>query len=145
LAKSKPAHSRKASCACREFSIELAGDPQIVSACNCTQCQRRTGSAFGISAFFEKSQLIAVTGDKKVFERGSDSGRPLSLNFCPTCGTTLYWELEMLPHMMGVAVGCFADPSFPAPSRAVWCETAHEWMKFPSSVETSPRSAVPKE
>jgi len=141
MTKPDSSKSRIASCACRAFTIELAGDPQIVSICNCTECQRRTGSAFGISAFFEKSQIIERSGDKSVFKRSADSGRALSLNFCPTCGTTLYWELEMLPQMIGVAAGCFADPTFPAPTRAVWCETAHEWMQFPDSVETFARSS----
>jgi len=84
------ASPRIASCACRAFTIKFAGDPQIVSICNCTECQRRTGSAFGISAFFEKSQIIERSGDKSVFKRSADSGRALSLHFCPTCGTTLY-------------------------------------------------------
>jgi len=141
MTKAETDKSRTASCACQKFSIELAGDPQIVSICNCTQCQKRTGSAFGMSAFFDKSQRILTSGDRSTYNRRSDAGRSLSLHFCPNCGTTLFWELDMLPDKIGVAVGCFADPTFPSPDRAVWCQTAHEWLAFPPSVKTYTSSA----
>ena len=40
-------------------------------------------------------------------------------NFCPQCGTLVFWELEVRPKHMGIAVGCFAEPQFPGPVRAV--------------------------
>lgn len=136
------AKSRVASCACGAVRIELAGEPRIVGACNCTQCQRRTGSVFGVGGYFDRSQVLSMAGDTKTFERKADSGRSLSLRFCPECGTTLYWELEMMPQKIGVAVGCFADPEFPAPDRAVWCQTAHEWVTFPESLTLFPHGAT---
>jgi hypothetical protein len=39
--------------------IAAAGrsEPTLVAACHCTECQRRTGAAFGVAAYFEKSQI----------------------------------------------------------------------------------------
>jgi hypothetical protein len=42
----------------------------------------------------------------------------------------LFWELDARPHHMGVAVGGFVDPSFPAPTRSVWEESRHSWVAF---------------
>jgi hypothetical protein len=36
-------------------------------------------------------------------------------HFCPECGSTVYWEISDAPEILGVAVGGFVDPTFPAP------------------------------
>ena len=43
---------RTASCACGQLRVECDGDPVGVSLCHCTECQKRTGSAFGIACLF---------------------------------------------------------------------------------------------
>jgi len=63
-----------------------------------------------------------------VYRRSSDSGFPVTFHFCPDCGSTVFWEPERMPDRIAVAVGCFADPSFPAPSQSVWSERRHAWM-----------------
>jgi hypothetical protein len=42
----------------------------------------------------------------------------------------VYWEPERKPDAVAVAVGSFADPSFPAPTQAVWNERRHPWVTF---------------
>ncbi len=123
--------TRTAACACGELSITLRGEPQRVSSCSCLECQKRTGSIFGVTAFYLKEQIEQVDGKAKIFNRSSDSGRGLSMRFCPECGTTVYWELDMAPGQISVAVGCFADPDFPAPKRTVFHSRKHHWMHFP--------------
>ena len=127
--------ARAATCACEAVEVKLAGDPEIVSACNCTACQKRTGSVFGVSAFFSKEQILSVAGETKTYERLSEAGRAVSMHFCGKCGTTVYWELGMYPDHVGVAVGCFADREFPMPERAVWCSRMHPWVAFPASLK----------
>jgi len=36
-------------------------------------------------------------------------------HFCPTCGSTVYWELSIAPNFVGAAVGGFTGPTFPPP------------------------------
>jgi hypothetical protein len=130
--------TRKAACACGALAIDLAGDPYFVAACNCTQCQRRTGSIFGVSAYFRGSQLAALRGEAQRFTRRSDAGRPVEFHFCPRCGSTVYWTAPREPPSqgLGVAVGCFADPGFPRPMLIAWCVTKHGWAVFPPDVPT---------
>ncbi len=40
--------TREAACHCGQLRLEVTGEPQTVSICNCLACQRRTGSAFGV-------------------------------------------------------------------------------------------------
>jgi hypothetical protein len=41
------------------------------------------------------------------------------------------WENEGFPGHVTVAIGNFADPTFPAPAVAVWEETRHPWVSLP--------------
>jgi hypothetical protein len=121
---------RIARCACGGISIELRGNPEAVAVCHCTHCQRRTGSAFGVSAYFRKEDLVATSGDAQHYARGSDSGRHVETSFCGNCGSTVWWDAEFLPGHVGTAVGCFTDPGFPPPLVSVWEQTKHPWVKL---------------
>ena len=124
---------RLASCACGQLSAVCAGEPVKVSLCHCLECQRRTGSTYGIAAFFEGGRVVTA-GASKTFSRGSDSGFPVDFRFCPDCGSTVFWHPGRKPGMVAVAVGAFADPGFPMPSQAVYDEHRHPWV-----LELSPR------
>ena len=108
-------NERLATCACEELQIRVRGDPSIVAACNCLQCQKRTGSLFGVVAFFDDERVIETVGNYCCFERSSDSGRLVKIYFCPNCGSSVFWKVEFLKGSTGIAVGCFADPAFPKP------------------------------
>ena len=132
---------RRAECCCGQLSVTVSGDPEVVAICNCTQCQKRCGGPFGVSAYFNKSQTVAIQGDYKTFERTSQKDRWLKFNFCPHCGSTVFWYAEQGPDWIGIAEGSFADPNFPEPSWAVFTPTRHKWVTFPEGInlhETQP-------
>jgi len=134
------ADRRTASCSCGGLTAECLGEPARIGACHCTQCQRRTGSVFGVAAYFSREQ-VTLSGDRKVYARSSDAGRRIENYFCPECGTTVAWDLELFPGLVAVAAGCFADPHLGAPQRAVWAKYKHDWVQFPDSIaqlETQP-------
>ncbi len=118
---------RTASCSCGRLSITCTGDPVSVSLCHCLACQRRTGSTYGIAAFFKLDQ-VEITGESSDFKRQSDSGYFVDHRFCPHCGSTVFWYPERMPDRVAVAVGAFGDPSFPAPSKSVHQEHRHHWI-----------------
>lgn len=122
--------SRTASCCCGQLRVTCHGEPRLVSLCHCEDCQRRTGSTYGIAAFFQRAQTEAE-GRASSYKRSSDSGHAVRFHFCPNCGSTVFWEPERKPEMIAVAVGSFADPSFPAPEKAVWDERRHPWVTLP--------------
>lgn len=135
-----PPAFRVAKCACHKLSISLKNEPEIVSSCNCIACQRRTGSVFGVAAYFAETNIVSQAGDSKVFERKADSDGIVTMHFCPDCGTTVYWRLSMYREYVGVAVGCFGDASFPAPERTVWASRKHHWVLFPPAMRVYPEA-----
>lgn len=118
---------RTARCACGSLGVTCSGEPLKVSLCHCRQCQMRTGSAFGVAAFFRRAD-VAVSGPATLFTRSSDRGFAVQHHFCPGCGSTVLWEPQRLPDLVAVAVGAFADPGFPPPTQAVHGETRHPWL-----------------
>src|SRR4051794_29187482 len=106
--------TRIAACCCGSLRAEASAEPVLVAACQCEQCQRRTGAPFGVSAYFPAGS-VRVEGEAAVFERDSAGGRKVRMHFCPACGTTLYWRANLRQDLIGIAVGAFFDPDFPAP------------------------------
>lgn len=133
--------TRTARCACGAVAATAEGEPEVVSLCNCTACQRRTGSPFGIGAYFSV-HAVRLEGATKTFVRKvENSDRAVTNHFCPDCGATVYWFADLRPGLIGISVGHFADPQFNPPDRAVWTQHKHDWVVFPADIPTFPRAA----
>jgi hypothetical protein len=115
-------------CACGQLTATCVGEPLRVSLCHCEDCQKRTGSAFGIAVFFGKGD-VALGGRRTTFTRPSDSGFPVAFHFCPECGSTVCWEPSRMPDRIAVAYGAFAGTDMPAPEQQVYVQRRHGWLK----------------
>ena len=98
-------------CLCGATRYEASADPLRVTICHCTFCQRFTGSAFLVEPIFRKSDIAFSGAALKTYDHRSDSShKRVTLNFCGTCGTTLYLDLERFPDILGLCGGTFDDP-----------------------------------
>ena len=88
----------------------------------------------GNLARFGREQ-IAFNGTATAWTRTGASGNALTCYFCPTCGSTLYFENGAFPGFVAVAIGNFADPTFPPPILSVWEEARHPWVSLPPGTE----------
>jgi len=125
---------REAACTCGELRVTLEGDPVLVSSCCCTRCQRRTGSFFGVTAYFHPAQMTARVGESTEFRR---PGAEATSHFCPRCGSTVWWDFDdATMELVGVAGGCFADPTLPGPHRMTFTATGHPFVTSPKGIPT---------
>lgn len=124
---------RTAQCVCGQLSLTVNGEPKFIVACSCLSCQKRTGSVFGVNAYFPDTQIVTKAGELKEFTHQSEAGRWVKHQFCPACGTSVSVTAEFQPGVTGVAVGCFADPNFPGPVAAAWNAHKHPWVEFPTA------------
>ncbi|PIT02044.1 aldehyde-activating protein [Bradyrhizobium nitroreducens] len=131
-----------ARCSCGALSLSLPGPSQLVVACHCLDCQRRTGAPFGVGAFYP-AHAVTISGLSKEYVRTAASGGKVHNHFCPDCGATVYWQADNLPGMIGVAVGAIAQPDFPAPIRSVFEQSKHGWVEI-EGAEHFRQSSVPK-
>jgi len=127
-------------CVCGAVRYVAHGDPERVTVCHCTWCQRRTGSAFGVEAVF-KTEDVSLAGDAlRTYRHVSDgSGRWLDQHFCSRCGTNIGMTLEAVPGIRTIAAGTFDNPSWVKPGRHafryVYLRSAQKWSKVPDGVE----------
>jgi hypothetical protein len=80
---------------------------------------------------------VTIEGKTKAFTRTTgEQGIDATFNFCPECGTSIWWggrtEGESpLVGYYGIAGGCFADPDFPPPTHSLYERTRHTWINSP--------------
>jgi hypothetical protein len=129
---------RTAQCSCGSVKIVADGEPNSVVMCHCLACQRRTGSVLGVGAYFPQENVV-ITGVTREFIRLTDAGNEFVTHFCPTCGTSMHWHSNKNPGLIGVAVGAFADPSFPPPIRSVWEQSKHSWVQMSNAQQHFPK------
>ena len=123
-------------CVCGAVRYRTSAAPKRVSICACRWCQKRSGSAFGTSVYFEKADVAFTQGALETYRLTSDAGRWIDSQFCPTCGTTVTWTLEFLPDCQGIAGGTFDEPTFwYEPERFVFARSKPDWLAIPEGVE----------
>ena len=122
--------TRNAACACGQLTATCEGEPVRISMCHCLACQRRTGSVFSVQARWPVER-VTTQGAATEFVRVGDSGGKITHRFCPTCGSTVTYEIDSMPGLVAVTVGAFADPSFPAPKVSVYNARRHAWAVMP--------------
>jgi len=131
-------------CACGHVKLTLSEPPSMLGVCHCTNCKRRTGSAFGISAYFAKSAVTAQEGETATYSFWHEAQQhQQERHFCVRCGTTLFWFVSTLPEQIGVAGGCLMDegqgdsedltPTYSVNDRqrAPWVQLPNSWKVWP--------------
>jgi hypothetical protein len=95
-------------CGAVRFALDR---PLWVVVCHCDACKKRTGSAFGISLVMDSGGVRDFTGETRSFVRTGESGRKVRYEFCPGCGTTLRWHVELISSRQVFAGGTLDDPT----------------------------------
>lgn len=123
---------RQGGCQCGRVRYRITAKPIMLVACHCSECQRQSGSAFGMSLVTPLAGL-AIEGELKMFERSSDSGRPLKCFFCPECGTRIYHQPAYAP-VVNVRAGTLDDRSGLEPKLHAWVSSKQPWVVIPEGV-----------
>jgi len=125
---------RIADCSCGQVNLVCRGEPARTSLCHCFECQKRTGSVFGVQARFGAEQ-VSYSGDMTEYTRLADSGAEVTYSFCPRCSTTMLMRLSALPDMLVIPVGVFNQLDFAPPSFSVYEERKQGWVQFDCQIE----------
>src|SRR3974390_242261 len=96
LNRNRPMTTRRAACSCGQLHLAIEGEPMRIWICHCLECQRRTGAVIGNLARFRREQ-ITFNGTATAWKRTGESSNTLTCYFCPTCGSTIYFENEAFP------------------------------------------------
>ncbi len=87
------------------------------------------GGGTDMAVFYDEAQ-VTPAGPSHSYSRIGDSGSPLEFQFCPTCGSTVFWRPAFRPGLVAVAFGCFGEDAPAGPSQAVYGEHGHAWVSL---------------
>ena len=133
-------------CLCRDIRYETTANPVWMTVCHCTFCQRLTGSAFLVEPIFRRDAVVFSGAAPRTYDHRSDgSGMRVSVNFCGSCGTTLYLGFQRFPDVLGLCGGTFDDPNWfdrgPENCRHIFTRSAQKGVVLPAGLPTFPEHA----
>ena len=118
---------------------EVASAPRQVVACHCTDCQRQSGSAFGMTMVVDEAAFRVTQGEPKTFASTSDAGHAKLGAFCPECGNRIYNKTEWRRGTISVKPGTLDDTRWLRPQVHLWTSSKHGWVTIPDGVEAHER------
>jgi hypothetical protein len=124
-------------CECTQLSVTVEGSPMVVAACNCRNCQRRSGAPFFLNAWYKRAQVLAIDGQSKTYSRSTDFGRTLERHFCPDCGTQVFVYGDLFPNGIGLNAAGFEDESLATPTYISYTRSKYSWVHFPDGIQSS--------
>jgi hypothetical protein len=116
-------------CQCGRVRFEITDEPLTLYCCHCTECQKQSSSAFGMSLPLKREAVRVTAGVPKAWTRIADSGNRVVCTFCGDCGTRLFHESEVNPGILVVKPGTLDDTSWLAPIGHIWTASAQAWLK----------------
>ena len=120
-------------CQCGAIRYELRGDSKMLYACHCTDCQKQSSSAFGMSLIVAPRNLHFVSGEDRLRSwdtRGGD-GEIKRCRFCPDCGTRISHGSDSAGADISIKAGTLDDTSSLRPVAQIWLRSAQPWTAKP--------------
>jgi hypothetical protein len=116
-------------CMCGAVRFEVSGPLGDALYCHCNRCQRRTGSAFSVSARTVSDSFRITDGEELVRSWRPPDGWEKS--FCANCGGHLYATHPDDPEVISVRMGALdRDPGI-RPSAHQFTAYAAPWDPIP--------------
>jgi hypothetical protein len=126
-------------CLCGYVRYEYDGEVGPSSYCHCDDCKRATGGPYTVGVLSEAGKLRILCGKVKGHTAIADSGRKITREFCPECGSPLFTRAENLPDKVFIKAGSLDEPGVVAPSIQTWTERAVEWAYLDKSLQGYPQ------
>lgn len=146
MSKPNPFPAITGSCVCSTVRYRLLTSPLFCYACHCADCQKATGSAFGLFLNIEIFNIriispnapIAVIREKKpgVFDRHVE---------CPRCKAELWSNNAHGDAIADVRVGTLDFPSLMEPDVHIFVESKLDWVVLPEGAKTMKKEYELKE
>jgi hypothetical protein len=121
-------------CLCEAIHFRVTQEPLTIYACHCTDCQKRSGSAFGLSMWVNRSSIQVTKGEVTLHESVNAEGKPRRAKICGQCGVRMWSEPPKYPDYAVMRPGILDDRSWVRPIAHIWTRSAQPWFVFPEGV-----------
>ncbi len=116
-------------CQCGTIRYRVMSAPIVVYLCHCSDCQRQTSSAFGMSVWFDRQSFSLQTGKLSFWSAITDRGNSKLCAFCPNCGSRIYHAADHQSEIISVKGGSLDEAKNLNPVAHIWCKSAQAWAK----------------
>ena len=116
-------------CQCGNIRFTLTSEPIVVYACHCTDCQKQSPSAFGLSVWIRRDDFNIDQGSPGLWQTVAESGNPKTGAYCRDCGSRIYHAFNSEDEILSVKGGALDSARALNPVANIWLRSAHEWIK----------------
>jgi hypothetical protein len=117
-------------CLCGALRYTVQAEPLTIYACHCTDCQRRTGSAFALSMVVPRDALVLEKDRPVEYRVSMPDGRIKTGRACAKCACRLWGEPVKAPKIAIVQPGTLDDTSWIRPVAHIWTRSAMPGTAF---------------
>ena len=126
-------------CQCGAVRYEIDGDmPATFFVCHCTECQKQSASAFGVSVPVREADFRLISGNLSLWQRTADSGNTIECAFCPTCGSRLWHRSSQAPGAPRVRGGTLDVPPDLSAAVHIWTKRKLDGVVIPAGAKSFP-------
>ncbi len=102
----------------------------MLYACHCRDCQKQSGSAFGLSLIVEAAAIEFTDGREQLrfWDTRGDDGSIKRCAFCPHCGTRIYHGDDDDGTPISIKGGSLDDTGWLQPVAHIWLRSAQPWV-----------------
>jgi hypothetical protein len=131
----KPSLPMSGGCSCGAIRYEIKSFPLLLYSCNCTNCQRASGSAFALNMPVATKGFRIVKGEPKGWPHLSPSGAEVTTWFCSDCGGRINGSRKSRPDIVTIRAGMLDDTSWLTPVAHMFLKSAQPWVKSADGAE----------
>lgn len=113
-------------CACGAVRYRSTAAPIVTRVCWCRHCQYLGAGSGTVNVCFP-TVAVSWTGELSDYRSVADSGNVMHRRFCPKCGTPVFSDAEIRPHLTFVRAGTLDDPEIAKPALTIWTSQAPSW------------------
>jgi hypothetical protein len=132
---SRPSLPLTGGCSCGAIRYEINSFPLLLYACNCTDCQTASGSAFALNMPVATKGFRIVKGEPKGWHHKSPSGADVTSWFCGDCGARIFGERKGRPDSMSLRAGTLDDTKWLVPAAHMFMRSAQGWVRPTADAE----------
>lgn len=129
--------SLEGGCLCGAIRYRVNDDPLTLYACHCTDCQRQSGSAFGLTMIVARTAFELLRGEPLELDLTTPDGRRRRPRLCGACGTRVYNE-SSVEQVLAVRGGSADDIASLRPIGHIWTRSAQPWVVIPEGALSYP-------
>lgn len=122
-------------CQCGKIRYRLTGKPLTLYVCHCSDCQKQSGSAFGMSLIMPPRQVEIIKGSESLrsWDTPGGDGRIKRCYYCPDCGSRIMHGSEDPQQNVSIKAGSLDDTGKLQPDAHIWLQSAQPWVKVDRS------------